>query len=197
LRHYAIVIFTVLCITCRLLHFLDQPRFVRGVLEFWTCALTPSRVDRRNAGRRSLTGQIIVLVHQQPPGAAEPRPAPSSDVTNPFIIINPSSGIIERQTEAKAARRTERSHGKTVPTPHLISQRDDSCRSGAKDGDDGRARLNGGRTTSATRKPLCKIVINHTFNYIFGQVVHTHVLLSPISLIWYRSRRGDALRLGR
>ena len=29
------------------------------------------------------------------------------------------------------------------------------------------------------------------------QVVHTHVLLSPSSIIWYRSRGGDALRLGR
>ena len=29
-----------------------------------------------------------------------------------------------------------------------------------------------------------------------GQVVHTHVPLSPSSMIWYRSRGGDALRLG-
>jgi len=29
------------------------------------------------------------------------------------------------------------------------------------------------------------------------QVVHTHVPLSPSSIIWYRSRGGDALRLGR
>jgi len=31
----------------------------------------------------------------------------------------------------------------------------------------------------------------------FGQVVHTHVPLSPSSIIWYRSRGGDALQLGR
>jgi len=31
----------------------------------------------------------------------------------------------------------------------------------------------------------------------FGQVVHTHVPLSPSSISWYRSRGGDALRLGR
>ena len=30
-----------------------------------------------------------------------------------------------------------------------------------------------------------------------GQVVHTHVPLSPSSLIWHRSTDGDALRLGR
>jgi len=30
-----------------------------------------------------------------------------------------------------------------------------------------------------------------------GQVAHTHVPLSPISIIWYRSRGSDALRLGR
>ena len=30
-----------------------------------------------------------------------------------------------------------------------------------------------------------------------GQVVHTHVPLSPSSIIWYRSNGGDALRLGR
>jgi len=30
-----------------------------------------------------------------------------------------------------------------------------------------------------------------------GQVVHMHVPLSPSSIIWYRSRGGDALRLGR
>jgi len=30
-----------------------------------------------------------------------------------------------------------------------------------------------------------------------GQVVHTHVPLSPSSIIWYRSRSSDALRLGR
>jgi len=30
-----------------------------------------------------------------------------------------------------------------------------------------------------------------------GQVVHTHVPLSPISTFWYRSRGGDALWLGR
>ena len=30
-----------------------------------------------------------------------------------------------------------------------------------------------------------------------GQVVHTHVPLSPGSIIWYRPRGGDALRLGR
>jgi len=30
-----------------------------------------------------------------------------------------------------------------------------------------------------------------------GQVVHTHVPLSPSSIIWYRLRGGDALRLER
>ena len=30
-----------------------------------------------------------------------------------------------------------------------------------------------------------------------GQVVHTHLHLSPSSIIRYRSRGGDALRLGR
>ena len=30
-----------------------------------------------------------------------------------------------------------------------------------------------------------------------GQVVHTHVPLSPSSITWYRPRHGDALRLGR
>ena len=30
-----------------------------------------------------------------------------------------------------------------------------------------------------------------------GQVVHMHVPLSPSGIIWYRSRGGDALRLGR
>jgi len=29
-----------------------------------------------------------------------------------------------------------------------------------------------------------------------GQVVHTHVPLSPSSIIWYWSRGGDVLRLG-
>ena len=33
---------------------------------------------------------------------------------------------------------------------------------------------------------------------ILGQVVvHTHVPLSPSSIIWYRPKGGDALRLGR
>jgi len=35
------------------------------------------------------------------------------------------------------------------------------------------------------------------FDNNLGQVVHTHVPLSPSSIIWYRSRGGDALRLGR
>ena len=30
-----------------------------------------------------------------------------------------------------------------------------------------------------------------------GQVVHTHVPLSPSSITWYRPKGGDALRLGR
>jgi len=30
-----------------------------------------------------------------------------------------------------------------------------------------------------------------------GQVVYTYVPLSPSSITWYRSRDGDALRLGR
>jgi len=30
-----------------------------------------------------------------------------------------------------------------------------------------------------------------------GQVVHTHVPMSPSSIIWYRPKGGDALRLGR
>jgi len=30
-----------------------------------------------------------------------------------------------------------------------------------------------------------------------GQVVRTRVPLSPSSIIWYRSKGGDALRLGR
>jgi len=30
-----------------------------------------------------------------------------------------------------------------------------------------------------------------------GQVVHTHVTFSPRSIIWYHSKGGDALRLGR
>jgi len=34
-----------------------------------------------------------------------------------------------------------------------------------------------------------------TFN--LGQVVHAHVPLSPSSIIWYQSRGGDALCLGR
>jgi len=29
------------------------------------------------------------------------------------------------------------------------------------------------------------------------QVVHTHMPLSPSSIIWYQSKGGDALRLGR
>jgi len=35
------------------------------------------------------------------------------------------------------------------------------------------------------------------FGNNLGQVVHTHVPLSPISIIWYRSSGHDALRLGR
>ena len=30
-----------------------------------------------------------------------------------------------------------------------------------------------------------------------GQVAHTHVPLSPSSIVWYQSNGGDALRLGR
>ena len=30
-----------------------------------------------------------------------------------------------------------------------------------------------------------------------GQVVHTHVPLSPSSKIWYQPKGGDALQLGR
>ena len=30
-----------------------------------------------------------------------------------------------------------------------------------------------------------------------GQVVHTHVPLSPSSITWYRPRGSDAVRLGR
>ena len=30
-----------------------------------------------------------------------------------------------------------------------------------------------------------------------GQIVHTRLLLSLCSIIWYRSRGGDALRMGR
>jgi len=30
-----------------------------------------------------------------------------------------------------------------------------------------------------------------------GQVVHTRMPLLPNSIIWYRSRGGDAMRLGR
>jgi len=30
-----------------------------------------------------------------------------------------------------------------------------------------------------------------------GQVVHTHMPLSPSSIMWYRSRGGDVRRLGR
>jgi len=29
-----------------------------------------------------------------------------------------------------------------------------------------------------------------------GQIVHTHVPLSPSSIIWYQSRGSDVLRLG-
>ena len=35
------------------------------------------------------------------------------------------------------------------------------------------------------------------FSFHLGQVVHTRVPLSPSSMIWYRSRGGDALQLGR
>ena len=35
------------------------------------------------------------------------------------------------------------------------------------------------------------------FSFHLGQVVHIHLPLSPSSMIWYRSRGGDALQLGR
>ena len=54
-----------------------------------------------------LARQIIVLVHQQ---QQQRQRNHALVVTNPFVIINPSSGIIERQTEpagAAAAREGE------------------------------------------------------------------------------------------
>ena len=38
--------------------------------------------------------------------------------------------------------------------------------------------------------------VAHSGNNL-GQVVHAHVPLSPSSIIWYRSKGGDAPRLGR
>jgi len=45
--------------------------------------------------------------------------------------------------------------------------------------------------------PATPKVAGSTAGLALGQVVHTHMTLSPSSIIWCRSRVGDALRLGR
>ena len=45
---------------------------------------------------------------------------------------------------------------------------------------------------SRVRLPACLLPSNNS-----GQVVHTHVPLSPSSIIWYRPKGGDALQPGR
>jgi len=42
-----------------------------------------------------------------------------------------------------------------------------------------------------------QILLEVTLRNNLGQVVHTYVRLSPSSIIWYRPKGGDALRLGR
>ena len=42
-----------------------------------------------------------------------------------------------------------------------------------------------------------KILLEATLRKNLGQVVHTYVPLSRSSITWYRSKGGDALRLGR
>ena len=45
--------------------------------------------------------------------------------------------------------------------------------------------------------PVRVPVVTLSCNNLTGQVVRTHVPLSPSSILWYRSRGGDAVRLGR
>ena len=49
----------------------------------------------------------------------------------------------------------------------------------------------------AIRRSRVQILLEATLCNNLGQVVYTYVPLSPSSITWYRSKGGDALRLGR
>jgi len=49
----------------------------------------------------------------------------------------------------------------------------------------------------ATQKSRVRLPVVPLAGNNLGQVVHTHVPLSPSAIIWYLSKGGDALRLGR
>jgi len=49
----------------------------------------------------------------------------------------------------------------------------------------------------AINRSQVQILLEATLRNNLGQVVHTYVPLSPSSITWYRSKGGDALRLGR
>ena len=49
----------------------------------------------------------------------------------------------------------------------------------------------------AINRSRVQILLEATLRNNLGQVVHTHVPLSPSSIIWYRPKGGDSLRLGR
>jgi len=49
----------------------------------------------------------------------------------------------------------------------------------------------------ATRRSRARLTAVSLSGNNLGQVVHIHVPLSPSSIIWCRSRGGDAVRLGR
>jgi len=49
----------------------------------------------------------------------------------------------------------------------------------------------------AISRSRIEILLEATLRSNLGQVVNTYVPLSPSSITWYRSKVGDALRLGR
>ena len=49
----------------------------------------------------------------------------------------------------------------------------------------------------AMNRSWVQILLEATLRNNLGQVVHTHVPLSPSSITWYQPKGGDALRLGR
>ena len=65
----------------------------------------------------------------------------------------------------------------------------------------GTVRWRGGATGKAfglaISRSRVQILLEATLRNNLRQVVYTYVHLSPSSIIWYRPKSGDALRLGR
>jgi len=120
-------------------------------------------------------------------------PGPRPTCTPSFVLIRPTvwpqcTNVTDRQTDRQTGqdRTVQRCIVWNAHNTVLGSKRLSICT----------CHLTQCRSGLAISRSRVQILLEATLRNNFRQVVYTYVPLSPCSITWYRSKGGDALRLG-